>query len=184
MEIWQPRAKEGSAGLIFNELRDWDKIEVALGKDVAHDWIALDAKIAKGKPRDFVQMGTLLVCGNEAWQLLENKLKNEVQPLPIKVGELHYYILNVTNIVDCLDTSASRFLRTPFDATGGEIIKYVFQQDKLVNTFLFAIPQMPKIVFATSAFKDLVEGLQLQDITFQKPASPLEGLIGLMHHPN
>lgn len=180
MEVWQPSVKNGSAVLIFKDLRDWDKVEAALGKKAESEWEPLTAQIAKGKPKHFVYMGGLLVCNNDAWQLLKDELKDEVEALPIHVGASLYYIVNVVNVVDCLDFGASRFLRTPFDSGVGEILQYAFQQSRLEGHLLFALPQNPKTIFATSAFKSLVEKFQLNDIVFQKPASPLEGLSALL----
>jgi len=113
MEIWQPNAKDGSAVLIFKESSDWGKVKATLGKSTNGHWEPLEASVAKGEPKHFAYMSTLLVCNDEAWQMLKVELKDEVEALPINVDGFLYYILNVINIVDCLDMDRSKFLRLP-----------------------------------------------------------------------
>ena len=180
MTLWQPRASSNSSVLTFKEMRDWDKIEVALGQRSETNWIPLEAKLGRGKPKHFVYMGGLLVADEEAWKLLRSDIGREAEGLPILVNGASFYIFNVLNIVDCLDMEQSKFFRTPYDTGIGEILHAVYHEEKLAEHFLFTIPQKPKEVLATSAFKELVERHKLKNITFQEPASPLVGLMKLM----
>ncbi len=181
MSIWQPHAKSGSAVLTLLQLRDWDRIELVLeNKSNTTNWETLPAKIAKGRAKDFVYMGSLLVCNNEAWEMMQGRLGDDVENLPIAVGDTFFHILNVTRVVDCLDMQRSKFYRTPYDKGVGEIIHYEFQEEKVGSALLFTIPQKPKDVYASSAFKQMVEDMKLEDIVFEPPASPLVGLAKLM----
>ena len=125
-------------------------------------------------------MGGLLVSDEEAWQLLRSDVGHEAEGLPILVNGAPFYIFNVLNIIDCLDREQSKFLRTPYDTGIGEILQPVYREEKLAGQFLFVIPEKPKEVLATSAFKELVEQCKLKNITFEEPASPLVGLMKLM----
>ena len=55
-----------SVVLTFQEFRDWDKIEIAMGKRNGTNWVPLEAKIGRGKPKHFVYMGGLLVADDGA----------------------------------------------------------------------------------------------------------------------
>ena len=180
MTIWQPTASSNSSVLSFKEMRDWDKIEAALGQPSETNWVPLEAKVGRGRPKHFVYMGGLLVADEEAWKLLRTHIQQEAEGLRILVNGASFYIFNVLNAVDCLDMEQSRFFRTPYDTGCGEILHAVHREEKLAGHFLFTLPQKPKEVLATSAFKELVEQHQLKNITFQEPASPLVGLMKLM----
>ena len=180
MTLWQPKASSNSAGLIFNALRDWDKVEDALGKLNGRNWVPLEAKIGRRKPKHFACMGSLLVADDEAWQLLYNDIRHEVEGLPILVNGAPFHLFNVLNVVDCLDLKQSKFFRTPYDTGIGEILHAVYEEEKVAGHLLFTIPQKSREVLATPAFKELVERHKLKNITFQEPASPLVGLMKLM----
>jgi hypothetical protein len=180
MTLWQPKVSSNSAVLAFKELRDWDKVEAALGKRNGPTWMPLQAIVGRGKPKHFVYMGTLFVADDEAWHLLYDDIQHEVEDLLILVNGAPFHIFNVLNVVDCLDLNQSKLLRTPYDTGIGEILHAVYKEEKVAGHFLFTIPQKPKEVLATSAFKKLVERHKLKNITFQEPASPLVGLMKLM----
>ncbi len=180
MTIWQPKASDNSGVLAFRELRDWDKVKVALGKRSGTSWVPLEAEVGRGKPKHFVYMGTLSVADDEAWQLLYADIQHEVEGLPILVNGAPFHIFNVLNIVDCLDLKQSKFFRMPHDTGVGEILHAVYEEEKVAGHLLFTIPQKPREVLATPAFKELVERHKLKNIIFQEPASPLVGLMKLM----
>jgi hypothetical protein len=167
--------------LILLEAKNWKQIEAALrDKNYTNTWEPIEAKVAKGKAKDFVYMGGPLIASDSAWRAIEEQVQNDVQNLPLGVGDTFFHILNVIRVVDCLDVERSKFFRTPYDKGLGEILHYEFQEEKIGTAFLFTIPQKPADIYATDAFKELVEGLSLQDIDFQPPASPLVGLAKLM----
>ena len=107
MEIWIHVANSHSAVINFNELRAWDKIEAALVRPSNPAWTPLNAFIGKGVPDGFVYMGGILACDGATGAVLEDNLKNEVEPLPISVDGESYFLLHVTNIVPCLSVNGS-----------------------------------------------------------------------------
>jgi hypothetical protein len=129
MSIWQPRAKSGSAVLILLEAKNWKQIEAALrDKNYTNTWEPIEAKVAKGKAKDFVYMGGPLIASDSAWRAIEEQVQNDVQNLPLGVGDTFFHILNVIRVVDCLDVERSKFFRTPYDKGLGEILHYEFQE--------------------------------------------------------
>lgn len=180
MTLWQPKASSNSAALTFTEPSDWTKAKAALGKRNGASWVPVEAEVGRGKPKHFAYMGTLFVADDEARQLLYDDIHHEVEGLPILVNGTPFHIFNVLNVVDCLDLKQSKFFRTPYDTGIGEILHAVYEEERVAGHLLFTIPQKPREMLATPAFKELVERHKLKNITFQEPASPLVGLMKLM----
>lgn len=83
-------------------------------------------------------------------------LKNDVEFLPLISDDGIYYIMNVINMVDCLDKEASECNIT----STGLIIDYeelIFDTDKLQNQYIFRIPELPFSIFLTDKLKEIIE---------------------------
>lgn len=87
---------------------------------------------------------------------LFSALKNEVEFLRLQSDEGMYYVLNVINIIDCLDKEASICNFAP----NGLIIEYedlIFDMEKLNGQHIFRIPQQPFTIYLTQELKELIE---------------------------
>jgi hypothetical protein len=78
---------------------------------------------------------------------------------------LPYWLLNITNVVDALDETASKVVSM---GTVVEIHQFVFRPERLRGVFLFKIPQRPSLyLLATDSFVDIVREHQLTGFMFR-----------------
>lgn len=164
-----------SATLQLKEGKDWQFLHNQMGKRTDIPLPLLQARIIEGEPKHFVHLGGDPVCSAAVWEVLRPHLEEEVQDLPIIVEDEPYFLLNVVNIVDCLDVPASQMIYSPLG--NGSIIdirRYAFHLDKVGRSKLFRIPQLPARVFATASFCDLVAKHSFVGLHFEQPYSPLD----------
>ncbi|WP_379135730.1 imm11 family protein [Paenibacillus sp. sgz500958] len=100
--------------------------------------------------------------------ILEPYIKDEVEFLPLDHDEINLFLMNVTNILDCVDWERS-------DAEWFE--KYFMRFKKLrfdftkipLNTYIFKIKETAgSTVFVTEAFRKLIENHNLQGLDFSE----------------
>lgn len=94
-------------------------------------------------------------------------ISNEVEFLPLIHEELELYIVNVTNVLDCVDFERSEARRN----SNGKIIafnKVVFDCNRIPsNTYMFKIKEHANThVYVTDLFKDLIERHKLKGLDF------------------
>lgn len=94
-------------------------------------------------------------------------MKDTVQVLPIiynQTGKL--YILNVTNVVDCLDYDNSDV--TYFDSGRvSDVRKFSFHEHLVINQHIFKIPELLRgYIFVSDTFKAAVEKHDLKGFEF------------------
>lgn len=117
---------------------------------------------------NFVYMDPgILVCDNFSLIKLRKLLLNEVENLPIGVEGLNMKILNVINIIDCLDKTKSEVVYFKNSHKVMRIKKYSFNTSLLENVALFKIPQLVDgYIFATDAFRERVLEDKLTGLKF------------------
>lgn len=128
MKIFQLHAN--ADGYNFFELVNetvWN-LESFNGTKLAESWTAFKVKCVRGKKYpvgDFSSISPLhFALNGKTKSVFEDIFTNSVELLPIEYNEL-YYLMNVTHIIDALDTEKSEFERYP----SGKIMfctKYVF----------------------------------------------------------
>ena len=155
--------------LNFEEPRAWDKIEAALVSSNNSDWKPLTAFVAKGTPDGFVYAGGVLTCDDNAWQNLKGCLSADVDDLLILTKDGDFHMLHVVRVVDCLNLERSQVLRSPFDNSILAVLHHDFNAALLEDVFLFRIPESRSDIFATSAFKKLIEDYNIRNLEFQRP---------------
>ncbi|MFD2611582.1 imm11 family protein [Paenibacillus gansuensis] len=84
----------------------------------------------------------------------------EIQLLDVFNGKEKFYILNVINLIDCLDMDKSKI---EYFSSGRimEVVSYSFKPDLIKESYLFKVPQYPSKIFATDRMKKLVESTDL-----------------------
>lgn len=93
----------------------------------------------------------------------------EVETLPLAHPELKLFMLNITNVIDCVD-----YRRSVIKLTGkgnfARFIKLVFDFSKIPEkTYVFKIKETAIVqVFVTEAFKELVELHDLKGLDFSE----------------
>jgi hypothetical protein len=155
----------------------WEQIDVFDGSPRLASYVPIEAQLVGGDLTDFVyiQSGALF-CSEEAWLQISGPLETEVEPLPMTVNGRRYYILNITNVLDCLDEQESIIVYWP-DGRVRDVERYVFHEDKVEGAFLFKIPQRRKTqIFCTARFRQLIEETTITCLQYDTPMSPLEGI--------
>lgn len=152
MKIWEVSVdvkKFASAYLTDNEgnilsfYTDWPDFR---GQLFGANWLRPTGKLQEGKiVGNFVDIDPgILVCDSYTWICLENYIQNEIEVLGIDVEGIDLKILNITNIVDCLDEEKSEALYLRDNQRIMHIKKFSFNKELLNETMLFKIPQLSR----------------------------------------
>jgi hypothetical protein len=146
---------------------EWPDFE---GQIIGENWSCYRAKSKKNKPvANFMDLDPgVLVCDNFAIIKIGDFLSNEVELLPIDVEGIDYKLINIINIVDCLDEDKSEIKYFKNSRDVNKIIRHVFDTDLLINVKLFKIPQRKRTdIFATDAFRDKILQSGLTGLEFR-----------------
>ncbi len=83
-----------------------------------------------------------LLCSEKAASILLPFVDKEVEVLPVNVEGHSYTLLNVVNVIDCVDLSKTRFKDSFISRRRGnpEVLTYAFHTDKLEGVYLFKTP--------------------------------------------
>ena len=101
-------------------------------------------------------------------EVLEPILGKESEFRPIgKVLGKDYYIMNATNVVDCLDKKKSAISYSPSDGRIMGINKAVFLSHRMPNAYLFKVPEDMSLIYATDRFVEAVRRYKLTGVSFE-----------------
>ncbi len=153
-------------GELLHWYPDWSYFD---GQIVGVNWSIPTAKLQEGKRvGNFVDLDPgVLICDPFAWICLEKYIQNEVEVLGIDVEGLEMKILNIINIVDCLDENKSEVLYFKDNKRIMHIKKYSFKKEFLTKTMLVKMPQLSRsYIFATDLFREKVLKYKLTGLEF------------------
>jgi hypothetical protein len=114
--------------------------------------------------------GASIIVSDHAKQLLIPHVSGECVFLPVRLEQApqKYWLMYVTNVLDCLNVKDSKFIRRRFPPNG--VKYYTFEADKLENIYLFRFPghfdYLEDKDFATQRFLDLIQQLGLSGFEF------------------
>ena len=109
------------------------------------------------------------ILNEKSYKILYPYIKNEAQIFKVKCENDNLYVVNITNIIDCLDYDKSEIKRFPSSGRVMRVIKYVFKIEKLRNTTIFKLPEFPKgISYVTENFKNIVEKNNIKGFKFKE----------------
>ena len=117
--------------------------------------------------------GGVIVCSAKAVSLLANSLGPvEILPLtcrPNRFGfSYDYSIVNILDLVDCIDRERSKLELYPSTGRVMSIEKYVFDASRLHGHTLFKVPEQRTVaVFATDAFVKRYRSTGLEGLAFE-----------------
>ena len=98
------------------------------------------------------------IINEKAYKVLYPYLKSHSQIFKINNNGTIFYVINVTDIIDCLDYDNSEIKYFSSSNRVMDIEKYVFHSEKLKKATIFKLPEFPKgISYATEEFKKVVE---------------------------
>jgi len=109
MEVWQPRTDDNAALIHPKRAEDWNSIDSFDGNRKP-SFVPFEGTFMTDARTDFAYCKPgALFCNQRAWSILKGVVSNEVESLPFPVDGLPYFILNIINVVDCLDPNESVF---------------------------------------------------------------------------
>ena len=160
---YEPTPKDGYKSYIFDGMpvkeRNFEKIYPSKYKD----------EIDKPIGDVFSVEVSSFILNERSYKILYPYIKNEVQIFKIKSENDKLYVLNITNIIDCLDYDKSKIKRFPSSGRVMRVIKYAFKIEKLKNATIFKLPDFPKgISYVTEEFKKVVEENNIKGFKFKE----------------
>lgn len=124
------------------------------------------------------------VISEAALTILNSIIHDDVELLDIEIKNENrrFYLVNVTNILDCLDYDNSVIKR--FD--NGKIIcipVHAFFEEKTTEAAVFRLPDHESEVFATERFVEAVENSSLEGFSFQETPEEDENPFAVLLRP-
>lgn len=111
------------------------------------------------------------VFSKRAIKVLNPLIGDSIEVLPLVGLEGNFSVINVIDVIDCLDRQRSEYVRFENSEKIMYIEHYVFQEDCVENKHIFRIPEeIVSAVFVSDAFKTLVEQNRLEGLIFKKVA--------------
>jgi len=145
-----------------------------IGEPMLNQWVQPPLEVVDGEICDVISYRPgALIISKHAMEKMTPFIENEVEFLPIKLkGMGDYYVLNVVNVIDCLDMSKSEVRYHADGKTVRTIRDYKFYENMIDNVCLFKIPQSAgSEILATEKFKCLMDELNIKGLR----AHPLFG---------
>lgn len=160
---YEPIPKDGYKSYMFNGVpvkeRNFDKIYPSKYKD----------EIDKPIGDIFSVEVSSFILNEKSYKILYPYIKNEAQIFKVKCENDNLYVVNIINIIDCLDYDKSEINRFPSSGRVMRVIKYVFKIEKLKNATIFKLPEFPKgISYVTEEFKNVVEENNIKGFKFKE----------------
>ncbi len=158
----------------FVDLEDYDDcIDVVrpfIGEKASHRyshiWKAFYGDDSLKRPNCPYLGAGYIVIDELAKGLLMPLIGHEVELLPMEVEGQPHYIVNIINVIDCLDKENSEIKYFKSNPTKiMRIVKHVFHEKHTMDSYLFKLPSFPDM-FCTQKFKDLVEHNGLTGLRF------------------
>ncbi|MGQ8873814.1 imm11 family protein [Paenibacillus sp. TSA_86.1] len=100
-------------------------------------------------------------------EVFEPYITNDVEFLPLFHDDFELYVLNITNVLDCVDWTRSD-VRTYSDGEWADFNKLVFDFSKIPDdTYMFKIKETATVqVFVTDLFKSVVDEHKFKGLNF------------------
>lgn len=105
---------------------------------------------------------TIPVFSERALAAVSPLLGDRVEALPFAVEGQSLYLINVLDVVDCLDAEQSTICRNIATGHIESVVRYTFHPERVAGHHLFRIPQTAELeVLVSSAFRDAVRANEL-----------------------
>lgn len=141
------------------------------GRGLKEVWVPFHVKeIKERKNSDIPSFSAgapvLSICAVEK---LAPYLNDNVEVLPIHCIKGDYCIINVTNVIDCIDYEKSEVKRFKSSGRIMRFIKYSFKPETIRNEHIFKIADYAGgHVFVSDEFKNIVEASDLKGFLFEE----------------
>ena len=160
---YEPTPKDGYKSYMFDAVpvkeRTFDKIYPSKYKD----------EIDKPIGDVFSVEISSFILNEKSYKVLYPYLKNHSQIFKIKSDNKIFYVVNVIDIIDCLNYDESELKYFSSSGRVMDVEKYVFKTEKLKNATIFKLPEFPKAIsYVTEEFKKAVEENNIKGFKFKE----------------
>jgi len=108
------------------------------------------------------------VFDKKAVDVVREYLIGNAEILPVLCGDKEFYIINVTNVMDCIDYELSEYKTFRDGVRIMRFIKYVFIEDKVENVHIFKIKdESLRSPFVSDAFRQKIIDSDLTGFKFE-----------------
>lgn len=177
--------EELSQGLGTDFLAEYNDASPNSRRQKAQEWSEIPLQLYKGFTTDKTGQSTLfldainacnvvqgaeIIVSNSAKNKIEDYVKGECIFLPVNLlgAPQKYWLLYVTNILDCLVIKDSKLHKNRYSPKS--VRHYSFDEKKLENTYLFRLPghlgYLEDKDFSTSCFLNLVKNEEIRGFEF------------------
>lgn len=135
---------------------------------VGNNWIPLIMQRQEPKKHaDFfsIEDTDCIAMSEKAVQYLKDLINEKIELLPIETDAGKYYVLNIMNVINCLNKEESDYTALP----NGLIVNYSlleFDEVKLGNNAIFKISELPYTNFITDSIQEICELEDLHGLLF------------------
>lgn len=174
MNIWKVSADANNYdNLTMCDEKEWDRfMEYQFdGRALKESWKSFEVKEIEEIRRGDLPclFGAILVFSNKAINVLSDFLNGNAETLPISYDKEDYFIINVTNVKDCIDYDKADVKRFKSSGKIMRFIKYAFIPERVKDEHIFKIDGYSKgCVFVSDKFKNVVESNGLQGFLFEE----------------
>ncbi|NQX68947.1 hypothetical protein HQN90_22725 [Paenibacillus alba] len=149
---------------------DWSIADQFIGRSLHQEWEPFELKVYEEAPRSDAPtfMGCAPVFSSQAVATVKGLLEGLVELLPTYFPREEYFILNVLNVLDCMDYDQSEVVRF----RSGRVMrfkKYGFIPEIVTNQHIFKIKEIPEeAVFVSDEFRNNILNSRLVGFRFEE----------------
>lgn len=159
--------------LVDGSIEKWNEFtDMFRGKHLSSNWEKLKLKLIehgeKLKKGDMPYLSPgVPVFSIKAISTLQQYLNNNAETLDIECDIGNYKIINIINVMSCLDHERSEIKYYPNSQRIMRIKKYVFNKEKVKNEHIFKIIEQPRAtIFVSDEFRNKVIESGLEGFKF------------------
>jgi hypothetical protein len=134
------------------------------------EWPRVEVQLDRSAPRDGDFPSLTLaapVFSEHALGILRPLLGAKTEILPLICGSRNFYLINVLDVIDCLDHSRA-VVDYDEDRSPHHVVSYAFHEDSLSGRHLFKVPESQDLdVLISERFKETVEQSKLKGLLFK-----------------
>ncbi|WP_339848480.1 suppressor of fused domain protein [Paenibacillus sp. FSL W7-1088] len=174
MKVWKLSEDSVNQLLDFTEVRGVNE-GINKGNSLAKLWNEVEMiTYSEGESADIYSIAsqvTDLVLKERAANILSDLLEDKVELLPVHHNKEKYYVMNILNILDCVDIDQS------IPSKYGGFKNFVFEENEIQNQHIFKTlsynyeiqnePFISSQTFVSDEFKQRVEEAGLQGFRFR-----------------
>jgi hypothetical protein len=142
---------------------DWEDLMAGATEEEKTWWTPPKRNLPRG---DFPYLAAVPVFSERAVNELLPLIEQSVQVLSLACDEDNLYIINVIDVVDCLDKTLSKLKHF---SQGGvmRIEHHVFREEAIHDKHFFKIPELSVPVYTSDTFKAVVEDKGLKGLLWK-----------------